>query len=223
MNKTALIFDLDDTLYKEMDFLQSGYRAIAKKLAKDTDEEQHIYELLLTAYRSNENPFEKLIKGYGNATLDELLAIYRFHTPNLPIDIKIVETLKSFKGKGYLLGIITDGRGVTQRNKIKALGIEPYFEESNIVISEEFGSEKPSERNYRYFERLHPEVRDFVYVADNPKKDFVTPNALGWFTIGVRDDGRNIYKQSVDVSESYQPKMWIDNIEELLPGHEVEL
>jgi putative hydrolase of the HAD superfamily len=30
---------------------------------------------------------------------------------------------------------------------------------------------------------------DFWYLADNPAKDFVAPNALGWITVQVVRDG----------------------------------
>jgi putative hydrolase of the HAD superfamily len=47
--------------------------------------------------------------------------------------------LKQLKANGYKLGLITDGRSISKRKKIKALNIEKYFE--YILISEEFGTE----------------------------------------------------------------------------------
>jgi putative hydrolase of the HAD superfamily len=53
--------------------------------------------------------------------------------------------LTELKSSGHVLGLLTDGRSRTQRNKIRALGVEKWIDE--IVISEEFGSAKPNERN----------------------------------------------------------------------------
>ena len=55
--------------------------------------------------------------------------------------------------KNIRLGIISDGRSRTQRNKLRALGLD-WIED--VVISEEFGSEKPCEANYLYFEKKYP-------------------------------------------------------------------
>ncbi len=58
---------------------------------------------------------------------------------------------------------------------------------------------------------------EYVYVGDNPKKDFIAPNSLGWLTIGLRDDGRNIHKQDLSNLDPEQlPSLWIESLEELL-------
>jgi putative hydrolase of the HAD superfamily len=93
------------------------------------------------------------------------------------------------------MAVITDGRSITQRNKIRALKIEELF--SDLLISEEFGTAKPDERNYRYFENKYPN-RQFYYFGDNTSKDFIVPQKLGWTSICVKDAGRNIHKQNID-------------------------
>ena len=86
----------------------------------------------------------------------------------------------------------------------------------DIVISEEFGSEKPALSNYAYFMERYPECQDFTYVGDNPRKDFIAPNALGWMTICLKDDGRNIHRQDYNVEKIKLPKKSISNITELI-------
>src|SRR5690606_20317114 len=110
---------------------------------------------------------------------NQLLEIYRNHVPQIDLSEDTKEILLKIKETGYKLGLITDGRSITQRNKLKALEIEELFDK--IIISEEFGSTKPDERNFKAF--LMDEIDEYFYVADNPKKDFIVPNKLGWTSI----------------------------------------
>jgi putative hydrolase of the HAD superfamily len=169
---TFFVFDLDDTLYHEIDFLKSAYRHISKKLEPFI--RQHVYDEMLSKYQQRENVFQWILNTYGL---------------NMP---SIDKTWLTF---GVPAGLITDGRSLTQRNKLKALGIETYFQD--IIISEEFGSEKPDERNYLYFEKKYP-GKDFYFFGDNLSKDFQVPCRLGWKTICILDSGNHIHKQSLN-------------------------
>ena len=86
-----------------------------------------------------------------------------------------------------------------------------------MVISEEFGSEKPALANYTYFMERYPECHDFTSVGDNPRKDFIAPNALGWLTVCLKDDGRNIHKQDfTSITAQALPKKTIESLKELI-------
>lgn len=209
MNNLCIVFDLDDTLYKEIDYLKSAYRFIAKRLGNELLPEDKIYNVMLEAYIKGQNAFSVVKSALNIDTpIETLLQWYRTHTPNitLPDDSKIL--LDYLHCRNIPVGILTDGRSVTQRNKIKALGLNRYVPEQNVLISAEFGSEKPDERNYRYFETLYPEINFFMYVGDNPRKDFIAPNRLGWRTIGLIDDGHNIHKQET-ANEEAAPGVWV--------------
>lgn len=63
----------------------------------------------------------------------------------------------------------------------------------------------------------YPECRDFTYVGDNPRKDFIAPNALGWLTVCLKDDGRNIHKQDfTSITALALPKKTIESLKELI-------
>jgi putative hydrolase of the HAD superfamily len=110
------------------------------------------------------------------------------------------------------LVILTDGRSVTQRLKIEALGLTRF----PVYISEEFSSEKPSSERFLKIVCKF-ECNKYVYIADNPQKDFLAPNSLGWHTIGLRGDQRNIHSQNIDaLPEEYLPNIWIDSLSDLL-------
>jgi len=218
MNKLCVVFDLDDTLYKEIDYLKSAYRFISNQLEKEFWPAEKIYNVMLEAYNKGQNAFSVVKSTFNVDTpIGTLLQWYRTHIPDitLPDDSKIL--LEYLHDKDIPIGILTDGRSVTQRNKIKALGLNRYVAEHNVVISEEFGSEKPDERNYRYFESLYPGINKFMYVGDNPHKDFIAPNRLGWKTIGLIDDGNNIHKQEA-ANKEVLPGLWVARFStELIP------
>ncbi len=225
MYKRVVCFDLDDTLLKEIEYLKSAYKEIAFYAAsacgKCLDSVSILsikaYDEMLITYQKGENAFEQLNAYLGlQIDLKEYLQIYRSHKPMLSLSEDADVTLKTLKNQGCVLGLITDGRSLQQRNKIKALGLYDYFEEENIVISEEFGSEKPAFVNYEYFMKRYPKIETFVYVGDNPKKDFLAPNQLSWQTICLLDNGKNIHKQNFDLPEAYLPKVKIYKLSEVI-------
>ncbi len=103
--------------------------------------------------------------------------------------------------------MITDGRTITQKNKLFALGINNLFEK--IIISEDFGSEKPSILNYQIFEETFPD-NHFSYIGDNTKKDFIAPAKLGWKMYCIKDDNSNIHKQ--DLTKLPKEVKLLDNL-----------
>ena len=113
------------------------------------------------------------------------------------------------------MGLLTDGRSITQRNKISSLGLQQFINESNIIISEEIGVTKLSEKGFVFFMTKFPHY-NYYYIGDNPLKDFFIPNKLGWNTICMIDDKRNIHKQDFNLNDEYLPKQTINNLSEIL-------
>lgn len=211
----VICFDLDDTLHKEINYLKAAYRLIAKEVFGD--EWEDYYHQMLSWYEAKEDVFQKVVDiSPKDVEKAGLLNMYRYDVHQLCLPIEVDEVLTALKASGIKLGLITDGRSLTQRNKIKALGLDKYFDEEDIIISGEFGSEKPALTNYEYFMKRYPDA-EYTYVGDNPKKDFVGANALGWDTVCLLDDGRNIHKQEFEkYGEEYQPKIKIAALTELM-------
>lgn len=203
----VFVFDLDDTLYSESNFEQSGIKFVYDYLKINTID----LDFLLN---SRNNWIEKLVSKSNNSfSKESILELYRNHKPQIELykSAKMfLEKLISLKAE---LSLITDGRSITQRNKLIALGIESYFK--YIIISEEIKSEKPSEINYKM--TMNEETnKEYVYIADNTQKDFVTPNKLGWTTICLLDNGHNIHKQNFELSKEYLPQFRINSFEEII-------
>lgn len=218
----VICFDLDDTLYKEIDYLKSAFQDIAEHAAAHCDgcsDSVKIlaikaYNRMLEAYQEGLNAFDELNRFLGiELPISDYLYIYRNHKPMINLSKDVTNTLDALKRDRIQLGLITDGRSVQQRNKIDALGLKSWIENDDIIISEEFGSEKPALANYEYFMKRYLGCSDFTYVGDNPDKDFIAPNILGWKTICLKDDGRNIHKQDFSaVSNEAMPNKMVMNI-----------
>ena len=209
-HNTVIVFDLDDTLVYEIDFLYSAYCEIATIL--EPQNKSSLVRHLFSLYRNNENPFQFLESNY-DMTLESMLSIYRNHAPEslemLPNCFQVIKNIKENNGK---VAIITDGRSITQRNKIKAIGILDMLDE--IIISEEINSEKPNALNYNLIEDKFPDST-YYYIGDNIKKDFITPNGLGWKTVQILDTGKNIHVNTKVISDKHLPKHIIHNFSEI--------
>lgn len=214
----VVVFDLDDTLYKEIDYLESAFKDIANDVGVLCGVSSlTVYQFMIQAYYAGEDDvFQKLIDKYSLPIEKErLLLMYRQHKPKVAMRREDVAILAKLKSAGVVMGLMTDGRSLTQRNKIEALGLDKFVLEDNILISEESGYCKPSEKGCLYFIKKFPDAQ-FWYVGDNVAKDFFAPNKLGWTTIGLKDDGRNIHKQIELKGVGYMPNKWIDSLSELL-------
>lgn len=213
--KIFVAFDLDDTLYKEIDFLKSAYREIAQKVESETNL-RDVYENMMQDYQGGKDVFQNLIdQSSGAISKENLLEMYRNHVPDIHMNEDAKTCLDILYKEDIPMGIITDGRSNTQRNKIKALGLERWIPEENWIISEEIGSEKPDQKNYLLIEQKYPGYY-YVYVGNNPKKDFKGANELGWLTICLLDSGEEIHPQNFDLDEIYLPKIKVNSLQNIL-------
>jgi putative hydrolase of the HAD superfamily len=206
----VVVFDLDDTLYNEIDYLKSAYREISSHL--DREHWKPLYAQMFSLYRNKQDVFSFLTKTYPVQKPD-LISLYRNHKPQIEVFSGVIQLMESIKEQGGKIGIITDGRSRTQRNKIEALGIGKYID--GLVISEDIGSEKPDPRN---FEALCEQIpaRTYFYIADNIRKDFHAPNLMGWTTIGLIDNGLNIHSDGFRyMNQGYLPHGFVQDLNEI--------
>ncbi len=186
-DNSVFVFDLDDTLYHEIDYLKSAYKEIAKDL--EPLGWKLLYAEMFSLYRSKENVFDSIAKRYDIPVIS-LIEKYRNHKPDIQLFDGAKELLELLASHNLDIALVTDGRSITQRNKIESLGITQFF--SKVIISEELGTEKPNLNNFKVIEEAFGK-KNYYYIADNLKKDFVAPHKLGWKTIGIIDDGLNIH------------------------------
>ena len=207
----VVVFDLDDTLYSEMDYVLSGYRYLSGLIEKLYS--KNTYQSFLDALERNETDiFAYVISEHKlpESLKQHLILAYRYHTPNIQLHACVLSILEQLKSKNIPIYLITDGRGITQRLKITSLGIENFFE--SIFISEEVGVGKPAPDSFLAIQTAHSN-QSIVYVADNPKKDFIAPNQLGWGSIGIINKNTRVHPLTNNYIQA--ANVWLDEFKEL--------
>ncbi|SFE55481.1 HAD family hydrolase [Alteribacillus iranensis] len=193
----AIIFDLDDTLISEKEYIKSGYKHISKILSgKLNKDENALYELLLRLLsKSSQNVFNRLLDifefNYTRNDIGYLVEEYRNHLPNIVFFDDVLPCLDILKDREVKTGIITDGYSNAQNQKIKVIGATNYFDK--IIVTDELGREywKPHPKSFEIMKHaLDVEYDEMIYVGDNPKKDFYISRIYPIKTIRVqRENG----------------------------------
>lgn len=182
----AVVFDMDDTLYGEKEYVRSGYRQIAKALPQL----QNVEEKLWKFFEEKKAAIDELLKTEGvdsEEIKQECVRTYRFQYPEIHLYEGVKEMIQELKDRGIKIGLITDGRPEGQRAKIDALGLETLVDE--IIVTDELGGVEFRKPNPLAFEtmkeKLDVEYSEMCYVGDNINKDFIAPQKLGmrsiWF------------------------------------------
>ena len=85
-NDCVVVFDLDDTLYKEIDYLCSAYREIAVYL-ETAFSLPCVYDWMLEQYEQKKDVFGDLIRTFHlSLTKERLLSMYHNHIPDISLD-----------------------------------------------------------------------------------------------------------------------------------------
>ncbi len=194
----AVVFDLDDTLFLERNYVRSGFAAVGEylrlKTARRSAFERWMWKRFVSGLR--DGMFDALDVhfdlGLGHAGISKLIQVYRRHRPDIRPCRGIETVLANLCRRRRLkLGLLSDGFLPAQRLKLEAIGLKKYFHK--VIFTEQMGREawKPSPRGFESIRRtLGVPHAGCVYVADNPAKDFLAPNGLGWMTIQWRRSGQ---------------------------------
>ena len=203
----GVIFDLDDTLYSEKQYVRSGYKAVAKLLGDEA-----LADRLWTYFENGKPAIDELLNELGcMGRKEECLEAYREQIPEITLYDGVVDLILELKSKGIKVGIITDGRVSGQKRKIQTLGLDKLIDD--IIITDELGGtqfRKPCDIAFRIMQRRWGlPFEQMVYVGDNAEKDFQAPKQLGMRSVFFRNkEGIYSDKNKNDVQE-------IDMISEL--------
>lgn len=184
------VFDVDDTLFLERDYVASGFAALDPYVA-DTfgvcGFRDAAWRRFLAGGRGRifDDTLAELGAAVAAADIAELVVRYRRHQPCISLLPDAARAVRRLRSRGVRLALLTDGPAESQAAKVTALGLAAYAE--CIVLTAEFGAGygKPHERGFRHIAEATG-ARAPAYIADNPAKDFVAPSRLGWTTVRVR-------------------------------------
>jgi putative hydrolase of the HAD superfamily len=218
----GVVFDIDDTLYFERDYVRSGFWAIADFLSeKSTFSAQVIFSFLWTLFNQGTrgNTFDLLFEKFSyfteNITTQDLVQVYREHDPAISIQPDMYKLIDCLKDRNIFIGAVSDGPFISQTAKVSALGLERLFDE--VVLTDMWGKEfwKPHPRAFEFLEHrsgLLPE--QMIYIGDNPQKDFIAPNNRGWRTVRLRMPAQLRFREECCPAEAH-PQRVASSVKEL--------
>ena len=98
------------------------------------------------------------------------------------------EVLQQLKAAGKRLAVITNGDGTAQRGKLKATGLEPWFE--NVIVSDDVKVRKPDPAIFRLSEQaLGLKPSEMAYIGDRVDVDVEGAKAAGWTAVWLNRKG----------------------------------
>ncbi len=216
----AVVFDLDDTLYPERQFAESGFRAVAQAFQDQLGPPADALARMLVLFDSPNRArvFNALLEPLNQSDADKLVPamiyVYRHHAPSITLHPDADRAITRLQGQ-YKIGLITDGFTHVQHRKIDALCLRGRLDE--IIVTDDLGGSefrKPHPRAYEEMaRRLNVPHAQCTYVADNLSKDFIAPNALGWQTVFIRRPAA-LYVASQAAPDG-RPEHVIDSLDEL--------
>lgn len=187
---TAVLFDLDNTLYDASQYFLGAFSGISNTLSEKYGlKKALVYEKLIEIWKKETSMYPRLF--------DDLLSFLKISATEVQNLIKqfneyegklepypdAIPTLRILKERGYKLGVITDGDPDRQKRKIKMLGLSDFFDV--VVYAKESGSKKSVFPYLMALERLNENPRNSFYVADNPLADFEGAKKAGLTTIRI--------------------------------------
>jgi putative hydrolase of the HAD superfamily len=193
--RKAVVFDMDDTLYLEREYVLSGFRHIAGLVALDARESpEDIFAFLEASSTMPEHQGHHLdfllekypgLRAVWNA--GRLIEEYRRHNPRISLLPGVGSMLSDLRDAGAYLAVITDGASQSQHRKAEALQLAAQV--NLLIVTDDHGIEyrKPHPYAYRRVsEASGCGPKACIYVGDNPAKDFLAPRVLGWDTVRIR-------------------------------------
>lgn len=218
-----IVFDLDDTLYPELQFVRGGMLAAGERLDAITGRSTGAGDLFLSIVDQHgiDRVFNRGLDALGieanDGLIGDLVDSFRGHTPSIRPYSGITGLLDRLADSGVGLGLISDGPLRVQESKWSALGLQVTFDA--VVFTDALGGRdrwKPDPLAFREFEnRFDLSGAALAMVGDRPERDFPAADALGWHTIRTRFPGA-FHENDRDAQSGRLQARSVDELEDLL-------
>lgn len=214
----GVVFDMDDTLYFERDYVRSGFQHVASVVKAEGVSEQDAFALMWEHFEAGTRGtiFNELLARYPELAevyeVMDLVTLYREHAPTIHLMPEMESLLLELHPR-VPLGVITDGPYASQRAKADALYLERYA--ASVILTGAWGRDfwKPHHRAFTETSRalgLKPE--NLIYIGDNPGKDFDAPAQLGWQSVRLRLPEQLRFSHG---DGAYRPTLEVKSVAEL--------
>ena len=141
------VFDLDNTLYCEKEYLFAAYRQITTTIAKgNVSHAEEYYRFLCDTFEEEGRSqlFQKLQTRFNlQIDMQELLDILRNTSCELHLFEPMRQQIRDLLRNGKQVAVLTNGNATQQRQKVHNLQLETFFPAMRICYAAEIDS-KPS-------------------------------------------------------------------------------
>ncbi len=187
-----LIFDLDNTLSSEHEYVLSGFRAVADYVSNKRNlSKEEIFNSLCESFLGNGRGrnFDELKEKFplDDISIEELVRVYRGHLPELKLYPEAEPVLRSLSKK-YKLTILTNGAVEVQKRKVQALQLEQYFDK--FFFAQENGKEfeKPHKKVFKdVLTSFEVEAHEALMIGDDIVCDIGGAKEAGINSILIRE------------------------------------
>jgi len=186
-----LVFDLDDTLYDESQFVRSGFASVSRFLAPALGvSEGNLFArmCLILEKQGRGRVFDAIMAEHnesGAPSVSKCVEVYRDHTPTIELTNEVRECLRILS-KHFPMYLVTDGDPDVQKRKIAALRLDQYFNGFFPTWSYGLEAGKPSLSCFNMIRQIeNVSWREITYVGDDPHKDFVSLRMVGARTVRI--------------------------------------
>jgi putative hydrolase of the HAD superfamily len=147
----TFIFDLDDTIYPEIEYLKSAYRFVAETvIRKEKNNEiklENIYTFLIDVFKNEGRVglYQKLCAEFNikDFSVEEFLHCLRsvpLNKDELKVFPNIKILLELLIKRNKMLFVITNGNEIQQRNKVNSLNVS-HSGFTEVIFSSSLGKE----------------------------------------------------------------------------------
>ncbi|MBW7456316.1 HAD family hydrolase [Paenibacillus sepulcri] len=207
----AVFFDLDDTLYDQMQpFRDAVHHTLPQLEMEESAAEtlfrrvRHYSDRLWDKYKAGELSledvriqrltlaFDELGLGLDNEQASLLQRDYEHRQQHISLSNGAAELIGALQQKGIDTGIMTNGPYGHQWGKIRALGLDLMIPEDRIFVSDALGIAKPDPEVFHHISRIIGQPpANCLYIGDAWVNDVTASTAAGWRAIWLNRRGGN--------------------------------
>jgi len=183
MKIDAISFDLDNTMYPQMEYETAVFELISAAVEREYGVNGDVYyDRLMDLFKKGERHMVfdramveclgRLPKNWRRFVIGEILPTYRSSKVNIKLFDGVLDILKKLRKMVRFMVVITDGNTDLQMNKIDLLGIEDIFDRIYISDSYTPPARKPDTRMFKDFlEDFKLDPSRTMHVGDDENKD----------------------------------------------------
>ncbi|MDO4941897.1 MAG: HAD family hydrolase [Lachnospiraceae bacterium] len=230
----TIIFDVDDTLYNLMEPFERAHQELfASRTGADceqlfmasriySDEAFYMHEKgLISAEEEFAYRIRKTYADVGIEVTGELAAKfeerYRYYQKHIHVPEGVQEILDYCKGQDIPIGALTNGKHKYQNKKAQTLGLDRWFSDERIFISEDIGYTKPNPNAFFAVQQaLQLDSEKTWFIGDTFEVDVEGAKKAGWHVIWFNHRHRQMPEGEIRADrEVFSEKELLEVIEEI--------